>query len=440
MRNQYQYDVFISFSHEDEDKVRLIYDKVTDFGIRAFWSRQLPRGKEFLSELEKALKNSQHFVMICTESASKSNWVSQEWQMFFDLYHLPDKENRRMHVLLNEKCDQKLVPDLLQNLNRPTSTDELIAALVRAQERDYKQTIIELERQKQKVVEAQYYYRYNRFWGPIAKNGHVHIFTCGRDVTHDPDSSRGVGGRTNIDMWDYRAVLDITHFFASNYPNTRITIEDPISKLPSDDLESTNRLANHIASMRSRLGDKDCIIIGSPDVNDFAEVVLAEINQMDPYTTEGRLKKKGFVVIKELKFTRSSCYWKKKENEKEGVAQILDKDDYLTFPHEFIKQEESVTGKIHGVLIVANNPFNKNEQDRKIVILSGFSGVATNAIAKLLTTEKYLEEFFKLDNAFTNTDKNIEALVGAEYIADKNFEYRDTRQIKSITFERLVEI
>jgi hypothetical protein len=99
---------------------------------------------------------------------------------------------------------------------------------------------------------------------------------------------------------------------------------------------------------------------------------------------------------------------------------------------------------MYGILVVANNPFCKPELRRKIIILSGFSGVATNAIAKILTDEIYLDEFFKLDNAYANIDKDIEALIGVEYTIDKLFSNRDTRQIvnseKAITFERLVEI
>ncbi|MFX0198719.1 MAG: toll/interleukin-1 receptor domain-containing protein [Candidatus Hodarchaeota archaeon] len=439
MSRKYQYDVFISFAHEDEVDVRLIFQKMEQFGLRAFWSRKLPRGKEFPSELEKAVKNSQHFVLYCSGKAAKSDWVSKEWQMFLDLYHLRDKENRRMYVLLDPKCDPNLVPDLLKHLHRPESTDELTAALVRAREREYEQTTIQLEQAKRKVSEAQEYYGYNRFWGPIATNGNVHIFTCGRDIPHDPNNRRGYGGRTNIDLWDYRGVLDINRFFASNYPNVRVIIEDPISKLHGQDLEQAERLADRMTDMRSLLEDKDCIIIGSPDVSDFAEIVLAKLHDTTPYV-EGRVEKKGFVIIKEKKYTRSSFYWEKENQEEEGVAQVLGPQEYRYFPNIPVSKDGKSPGKMYGILIVANNPFCMEGQRRKIIILSGFSGVATNAIAKILTDKDCLGEFFELDSAYEDVDQNIEALIGVKYVADKSFVNRDARRIQTISFERLVVI
>jgi hypothetical protein len=190
------------------------------------------------------------------------------------------------------------------------------------------------------------------------------------------------------------------------------------------------------------LENKDCIIVGSPDVNDFAEVVLARIHQIEPYT-EGREKRKGFAIVKEHQVTTSSFYWEKLGHEKEGVAQILNPGEYEYFPHE-TASEGGGTGKMFGILVVADNPFCDKESSKKIIILSGFSGVATNAIAKIITNTHCLQHFFKLDQAYKNIDKNIEALIGVEYIVDRDFNNRDTRRIKNlstaITFERLVEI
>lgn len=441
MRSDYQYDVFISFAHEDEEKVRPIYDKIRQFGLRPFWSKDLPQGKEFPSELEKALKDSQHFVLNCSEKAAKSNWVCREWQMFLDLYHLRDPENRRMYVLLDAGCVPNLIPDLLKHLQRPNSPDELLAALVGVLERDYDRTMVELELVKRKVTEAQEYYRYNRFWGPIVKNREVNIFTCGRVITHDPKGGRGYGGRTNIDLWDFRAVLNITDFFGSNYPNTRVTIEDPVSKLGVQNLAEEAHLVDRLADMRSMLEDKDCIIIGSPDVSDFAEQVLAKIHNIRPYAKD-RIKSKGFVLIKDRKQSRSSFYWEKEEQEEESVAQIIDTNKYEYFLNKL--PDHGRSGEMHGILIVGNNPFCRRKENRRIVILSGFSGVATNAIALLLTHESCLQEFFKFDNAYANIDRNIEALIGVRYVIEEDFVNRDTRRIEDhktmITFERLVEI
>ena len=458
MRNDYLYDVFISYHHEDEEKARSVYDRMLEFDLRVFWAeKKLRSGTNFTNELQKGLENSQHFALYFTEKASQSKWVELEWQTFLTSCHSKDPQRRLMYVLLEDSCSAELIPKLLETFQRPKSADQLTADIVKialgstgeeldqaTAEQSVRIALLEgqLEQEKRKVEEAQGYYRHNRFWGPISLNRDVHIFTCARDIGHDSESTRGYGGRTNIDMWDYRAVLDITHFFASNYPNATVTIEDPMSKLHGQDLEEAVHLADRIAHIRSMLDNKDCIIIGSPDVSDFAELALAQIHHIHPYT-EGRVKRKGFVLIKERKYTKSSFYREKEGQEQEGVAQILAPGQYEYFPNELATKDET-SGKMYGILVVANNPFCKEGQHRKIIILSGFSGVATNAIAKILTNERCLREFFKLDNAYADIDRDVEALIGVEYAVEGSFDNRDTRRIKNyeneITFERLVEI
>jgi hypothetical protein len=454
MSHHFLHDVFISFAHGDTSKVRTIYAKLTSFGLRVFWSdRTLEPGKPFPGELEKALMGSQHFVLYFSENSAKSEWVGKEWNTFLQNCHFKDKENRRMYVLVEKSCPQELVPLLLRDIQRPESIDHIITELIKftmenlkrdlsgttkEKEEDVSSLQTQLEQEKRKVQEARDYYQYHRFWRPIADHGAVHVFTCGRDVQHDSNNPRGYGGRTNIDVWDYRAVLDITHFFASRYPNTKISIEDPTSKLHGQDFSNAGHLADQIAQMRSKLGDRDCIIVGSPDVSDFAEIVLAHIHHIDPYT-EKRDKQKGFVIIKDKKYTTSSFYWEKKEEEEEGVAQIIGENQRKYFPNK-PPLENGDPGKMYGILIAANNPFDQRDIQRKIIILSGFSGIATNAIAKIVTDESYLQEFYKLDHEYVHLGRNIEALIGVEYTINKDFKNRDTRQIKKITFENLVEI
>jgi hypothetical protein len=459
MRNDFEYDAFISFSHQDGLKVRQIYDKATKYGLRIFWSdKKLQPGLGFPDEIQHALKRSQHFTLYWTAHAAKSEWVNKEWQVFYNECHIHDKEHRRIYILLDGTIDlEETIPPLLKTFHRPKSTDNLVAELVKTMlncpEEEYAKKISEIEakatslqnqlnQERRIVTEARDYYRHNRFWRPISENRHVHIFTCARDVPDDPNNRRGQGGRTNIDMWDYRSVLDITHFFASNFPISKVTIEDPMSKLHGVDLEQASRLADHIAHLRSKLEDKDCIIIGSPDVSDFTEIVLAELHRIVPYT-EGRAKKKGFVITKARKYTSSSFYWEKKTDEPEGVAQILDPGRFEYFSNK-LASENGTVGKMFGILIVANNPFCKAGLRRRIVILSGFSGVATNAIAKILTDDNCLGEFFKFDQAYVNIERPIEALIGVEYTLDGSFHERDTRKIDNpknqITFEKLVEI
>ncbi len=458
MRDSFEYDVFISFSHEDGEEIKKLYSRLNDFELRVFWSEEkLKAGVGFTKKIQDALGQSQHFVLFFTENAANSKWVEKEWMTFHNNYHIKDEDNRRMYVCCIPSSMNDKVPDLLKDIQRPKDQVSLISELVKeiyinsekelnklviVQEEKLKKLWRQLDIITKKGAEARDYYRHNRFWRPIIEKKNVHIFTCARDVPHDPENKRGQGGRTNIDMWDYRSVFDITHFFASNFPNTKVTIVDPVSKLGDNDLKEAVRLADRISHMRSMLENKDCIIIGSPDVSDFAEIVLAELHQISPYSA-GREKRKGFVIVKEKKYTSSAFYWEKMDNEKVGIAQIIGPNTFEFLPHEPASDVGS-SGKMYGILVVAHNPFCTKEKSCKIVILSGFSGIATNAIAKILTNEECLAEFFKLDEAFVNIDKPIEALIGVKYIVDRDYLARDTRKVENldtdITFVKLIEI
>jgi hypothetical protein len=435
MARKFEYDIFLSYASKDKELVEPIYKKMIAHGLECYWAPIANKpGESFPSKIGEALGKSQQFMVYCSSHSIRSNWVRTECDTFFAEYHNKDKENRPFYLLLDDPSANEVVPELFKTLIYPESPDDLIAEIVKNALSYQKQS---LEQEEKKVAEAREYYQHERFWHQIASSNNIHIFTCGRDVKHDPNSPRGYGGRTNIDVWDYRAVFDLTHFFSSRYPGTRITIEDPMSKLHELDLQQPVRFGRHLANMQGKLRNKDCIIIGSPDVSDFAEIVLAEIHGVEPYV-DNRIIKKGYILIKEHQSTRSSFYWQKEETEQEGVARILDgKTKYF---HNRAAQDGGRMGKMYGILIVANNPFSDKDPANKIIILSGFSGPATNSVARLLTYESYLEEFYKLDQKYVDINRNIEVLVGVEYSLGNDITGRDTRHIKNITFEGLMEI
>lgn len=193
-----------------------------------------------------------------------------------------------------------------------------------------------------------------------------------------------------------------------------------------------------VAHIQNVLLDKNCIVVGSPDVNDFAEVLISTMHSIDPYT-RGRKKKKGFAIIKKRELTTSSFYWQIEGQEQEGIAEILEDGQYEYFPHKTARNSEEI-GEMHGVLVIGNNPFSTAYSMGKVVVLSGFSGVATNAIAKLLTVNEYLKEYFKFGRRFPLFDKNVEVLVKVEYKVGNSSMDRDTRSIENVSFEKLFEI
>lgn len=443
MRSQFTHDVFVSFAKEDEVQVRRIYDAIRACGLRPFWAGSLrPACEEFPKQLEDALTGSQHFLLYCSEASAKSEWVRKEWTPFWNSYHNSDPANRRFYVYLAPGCPAEAVPLFLQEIDRPASLDELLSEIVSA---SIEALESELKHERLKLGEARQYYRRNRFWDriadvPLGEKREVHILTCGRGVSHADDTSRGIGGRTNIDMWDYQTVLDITHFFSSSYPNTTVKIEDPVGKLHGRDLEDPALMWQQLDRRRRMLENKNCVIVGSPDVSDFSEMVLAEIHGIPPYA-KTRVKENGFVIIKGEKLMPGSFYWKKQESEQEGVALIKGPGDYRYFARA-LPSEDGRGGKMHGILVAAKNPFCRPGTDAWIIILSGFSGVATNGIAKLLTHphEGFMAEFFKLDGEYTDLNASIEALIEVEYVLESDSADSDTRHISNVRFEHLVEI
>lgn len=275
-------------------------------------------------------------------------------------------------------------------------------------------------------------YLYKKTWNPFLRNRDLHIMTCARDT-----EEKHRGPRTNIDKWDYTTVSELSHFLALKYPKAQVTITPPISKLENDE---RNRLgiANLEQEVSTYLCDKDCIIIGSPDVSDLAEIVLSRLHKIEPYKEE-RLKFNGYVIIKTLQPNKtSSFYWEKLENETEGIYIYDEVSGKYTLFTNIINQ---AGGEVYGILTIANNPFVSPGQKRKIMILSGFSGVATYGIARLLTDEKYKEKLREFDENYIDRDKDVEILISTKFSIDPDPTARgDKRIFKDISFKKIITI
>jgi TIR domain len=448
-------DVFVSYPREQRSTVEGIVNEIRAAGLSVWWDKDISPGDAWRERLEEKIRNSRHFLLYCNVQAKASEMVTHEVATFRT--EAKGDPSRRLFVLRAPDCEPKhVLSDLGDVQHVSTLADVIIYALRQARD-EMSQRLHEaiqhadtkvaelnenLQRERAKVADARKYYRHSRFWGPFAENRDVHIFTCGRDIPPDDARPRGTGGfRTNIDKWDYRAVLAIAHYFALNFPGTRLTIEDPASKLQQEDIGKTHVLANRIAEIGNLLEDKDCIIIGSPDVNDFAEVVLGRIHGIHPYDND-RKKSKGFVLVRDRKHTASSFYWQTSAGEQEGIAR-LGRSEISIYPHE-PTTSGTPTGTMHGILIVGENPFGSSTPRRRIMILSGFSGVATHGLAKFLTEETYLHSFFEFDEAQAEQTKAVEALVAVRYFVESGSENKDARQIEavpdSISFKELVAV
>ena len=248
-----------------------------------------------------------------------------------------------------------------------------------------------------------------KLWDPFLKNDCLQIMTCGRN-TQDAR-----GDRTNIDKWDFMTVSQLTNYLGRKYPNAEFEVTTPISKYTESELKEIG-VPQIVADVKTEIYDKNCIIIGSSDVSDLAEVLLAEIHKFEPYSSGERRKNKGYVLIKDIVPPKSSsCYWIKEKGEKEGVCSIDKESGEKVY---YSNEEKDAEGKIYGILVIANNPFVSPNTYRKIMIYAGFSGPATYGISKLLTDEKFKKQLKKL-NKYHDISNNFEAIIRVKYKIDK---------------------
>jgi hypothetical protein len=243
------------------------------------------------------------------------------------------------------------------------------------------------------------YYRHARFWKPFAEapGEGLHIFTCGRDTPPAPEH-RGAGGRTNIDIWDYQAAVDITHYFARNHRDTKIQIEQPMRKSGMDQGAHIGQIYKYITRL-----NHNCVVIGSPDVSDFAEVALGEILDVPPYapdpefTAVFRIRKAG---------QRFSTFYRALRSGEQGGIELWEGSFY-----------PATDDTDYGVLVLADNPFSDTPAKHKILILAGHSGVATRSLSLLLTSEDdwCLKAFYKLDQDLAKISGPIAAVIKVRY-------------------------
>ncbi|MCH5233866.1 MAG: toll/interleukin-1 receptor domain-containing protein [Muribaculaceae bacterium] len=96
--NKFEYFAFISYNHLDEKWAKWLQKKLEYYKVPAFIKEEKPdlpnkirpifRDQSDLSsgklkkEIEKALKVSQYLIVVCSPNASKSDWVSDEVELF----------------------------------------------------------------------------------------------------------------------------------------------------------------------------------------------------------------------------------------------------------------------------------------------------------------------------------------------------------------------
>ncbi len=414
--DNFLYDIFLSYDKHDHDKVKAIREQFNAAGLRAFFApidlSESVGTVNWENNLLEAVRRSHHLGVYCSKDSALSEWVDREVKTFQSTHEeqvdqlilaIPDPD------LSTAELEKVLRPiPVLSSVLRPRDWShaleivakkrivQLSAALTDANEK--------LDQTKKLARQAFDYYRHSRFWKPFSEPSgqDLHIFTCGRDTAEEM-TQRGMGGRTNIDKWDYQAAVDITHHFARYHRDIGVVIEQPVSKARID--ESTR--AFDLAEFTQKLIGRNCIVIGSPDVSDFAEITLARLLAISPYSPHLRLKS-GFRIRKAGR-RFSTFYEQSSADEPDGVRVIRDGQ-----PEGFFASGDDLD---HGVMILADNPYATPGRGHKILILAGHSGVATRAMSLLLTNEERwcLDAFYHLDQEIAVMGGPLAAVIEVSY-------------------------
>ena len=294
-------DVFISYNKDDEAEAEKLSAEFRTHGLYTFFApdnlAQYVGQPGWEERIERALSESRHLAVYCSSAAIASEWVAKEIESF-DKYRAGDT-GRHIYVIQPKGVSEK-------DLEAFVRVNELLEKVLRAPKA---KVLAQLTKEKidlvtvrasdaQRLASSAFdFYKQRRFWTPLVRNGSISLLTCGRDA---PLGTEGLGpgraangGRTNIDLWDFQTAIDITRYFAKEYPGTQVVIENPTPKRTIDDSAKRINSTKHITPLL----EKDCIIVGSPDVSDFAEVALAQILNVDPYDPGCELKA-GFRMIK----------------------------------------------------------------------------------------------------------------------------------------------
>jgi len=71
-------DIFISYAHEDAERIEPLVQALEEQGWSVFWDRHIPAGQTWRSFIAKALHNAKCVIVVWSVHSLPSNWVSEE--------------------------------------------------------------------------------------------------------------------------------------------------------------------------------------------------------------------------------------------------------------------------------------------------------------------------------------------------------------------------
>ena len=110
---EFKYDVFISYSHKDEDwVVNTLLPSLEDAGLKVCIDfRDFVPGKPSRHNMRDACKESAYTVLVMTPAWMASEWTSFEGLLTF--LHDPSGKRQRTVPMMVEQCD---IPEDIQIL------------------------------------------------------------------------------------------------------------------------------------------------------------------------------------------------------------------------------------------------------------------------------------------------------------------------------------
>ena len=266
----------------------------------------------------------------------------------------------------------------------------------------------QLERTLSEMIRADFSeWSRRRFWTTLlGSRGEVSIITGG---LHSKDFNREM-----IGDWDLRAASELTSYFSRHQyrPKIETPIYQPEFARGFDPKLSTESYIAQVIS-EIRVGEKNCVVIASPDVNPLTEIMLGRLFGVADEALFSELKagdtpNAAFIVYKKRKKRQDLA--SDETTGRDGAAaprafyhegagdEPVEKRGFLSRAFEqgdealldYYGQNEYEPDRkpfqIYAQLIVARNPFTpKSEPPRYVVILNGVSGPATFALTQVLT-------------------------------------------------------
>jgi serine/threonine protein kinase len=112
--------VFISFSHQDEERVQSLVEQLRSKGIPVWWSPDIDHGRDWDDQVEDAMLASEIMLVMISPQSVKSNESKNEWKYWIDAIQKP-----LIPVVLTD-CR---IPYRLSPLQRVDAVNKLTGAL-----------------------------------------------------------------------------------------------------------------------------------------------------------------------------------------------------------------------------------------------------------------------------------------------------------------------